>query len=224
MNPSQPIHRRAFTLIELLVVIAIIAILAGIAGPALTGAMQNGKIAQATAHARQVGLALRMFAQDNDGLYPDGKNDYDEEIRTSNDAFRGLIPAYLQTEAIFSVASSPVGRKADEKISSQSEILKRGENHWAYIAGLSTSSNAAWPLIVDHTDGAGTYTDKELSPGGTWRGAKAIVVRTDTSAAAPRLLGPVTKRYLPRHDNRQKNALQVSDYMGEGAKLLEPAR
>jgi prepilin-type N-terminal cleavage/methylation domain-containing protein len=214
----------AFTLIELLVVISIIAILASIAAPTYGLAVLNGKIAAATQSARQIGLALRLFAQDSDGAYPSDRDDHGQSIMTSNDAFRQLIPAYVDNEAIFAIGSSPVGKHADNNITTPSKILERGENHWAYIAGLNTSSNSAWPLVVDHTDGTGHYTDKETEPGGTWKGTKAIVVRADNSASSVKLLGTGKNRYLPRHDDKQKNALDVRDYMGTGAQLLEPAR
>jgi len=225
-NIMKMLQRRfpAFTLIELLVVISIIAILAGIAAPALTSAALTGRIAQAVNSARQVGLGLRMYAQDNDGAFPYDRDDEGNAIVSSNDAFRQLIPAYMDSEAVFAVGSSPVAKRADNNISSREKILARGENHWAYIAGLSTSSNSLWPLIVDHTDGSGRYTDKETDPGGTWKGTKAVVVRTDNSAASVKLLGTGRHRYLPRHDNKQMNALDVRDYMGSGAKLLEPVR
>ena len=219
MNQLRKSGYRAFTLIELLVVIGIIAILAGIAGPGLTTAMLNGRITQATAHARQVALALRMYAQDNDGVFPD-KDTY----QSSNDAFRELFPEYLETEAIFPVASSPIGKKADNAIEPPARILARGENHWAFVQGLSTTSNASWPLVVDHSDGSGHYHSDPSQPGGTWRGTKAIVVRCDTSAAALKLQGTGQKRYLPRYNDDGKNALNVRDYMGESPKLLEPAK
>ena len=216
--------RAAFTLIELLVVISIIAILASIAAPVYQAAMINARILHGVADARSVGLALRMYSNDNNGAYPAGKNDYDEEITTSNDAFRSLIPTYLQNESVFTVATSKTGPKADNKIATAANILERGENHWAYVSGLSSSSNSMWPLLVDHTDGSGFYTDKETEVGGTWKGTKAIVVNADNSAAAVKLLGAGSKRYLPRFDDRSKNALVLNDYMGDGAKLLEPAR
>ncbi len=216
--------RLAFTLIELLVVISIIAILASIALPSMNVALVNARIAKSVSDARQIGIALRVYSNDNNGAFPSGKNDYNEPINTSNDAFRSLFPAYLQNEAIFTIATSKAGSKADNKIENPSDILERGENHWAYISGLNSSSNSMWPLVVDSTDGSGFYTDKETELGGTWKGLKAIVVNTDNSATAIKLLGTGSKRYLPRFDDKSKNALVLNDYMGDGAKLLEPAR
>ena len=100
--------------------------------------------------------------------------------------------------------TSKAGPEADNRITQPSDILSRGENHWAYVMGLNSSSNSTWPLIVDHTDGSGFYTDKETELGGTWKGTKGIIIHTDTSAEAVRLLGTGAKRYLPRLMTRRR--------------------
>jgi prepilin-type N-terminal cleavage/methylation domain-containing protein len=65
----------AFTLIELLVVIAIIAILAALLLPALSAAKQKSWTTSCNSNLHQIGLGMRMFADDNNELYPESGGD-----------------------------------------------------------------------------------------------------------------------------------------------------
>ncbi len=63
-------HRHAFTLIELLVVIAIIAILAAILFPVFAQAREKAREVTCLSNMRQIGLAVRMYVQDSDEIWP----------------------------------------------------------------------------------------------------------------------------------------------------------
>ncbi|MBM3493334.1 MAG: prepilin-type N-terminal cleavage/methylation domain-containing protein [Armatimonadetes bacterium] len=64
--------RKGFTLIELLVVIAIIAILAAILFPVFAQAREQARSTACLSNTKQIGLSVKMYAQDFDEQYPNG--------------------------------------------------------------------------------------------------------------------------------------------------------
>lgn len=68
----RPAANQAFTLIELLVVIAIMAILAALLLPALSSAREKGRRAVCLSNVRQIGVAIHLYAPENEGRIPYG--------------------------------------------------------------------------------------------------------------------------------------------------------
>ncbi len=180
-----------FTLIELLVVITIIIILAGLAVGVVPQALERANQVQCLSNARQVNLALRLFADDHDGNFPvyapNGGSDLTPgtaTATTSNEVFQTLFPAYTKQEKIFYVGKSGYCNKTppDERFADTSTCLAAGENDFGYILNLTNTSNPSLPVVMNGLASTTAYTSDKTKPGGVWGGRKAILARVDGSA------------------------------------------
>src|SRR5438045_3317263 len=141
----------AFTLIELLVVIAIIAILASIALPAFSSVQERAKQTKDLSNGKQIALALKQFALDNNGEFPNKQygtgatpGDYATATvlaagNSSNDAFRWLLPTYVNSEDIFIVPGAIYSKLGADNVldtvygtPATPGTLATGESDYAY--------------------------------------------------------------------------------------------
>ncbi len=107
--------RNGFTLIELLVVIAIIAILAAILFPVFAQAREKAKQSACLSNTKQMGLALRLYADDCDGGYPTVYDDIQDGNRNGtvegypNDRliWADKILPYAKSRTIFACPALP---------------------------------------------------------------------------------------------------------------------
>src|SRR5688572_28647190 len=95
--------RRAFTLIELLVVIAIMAILGAILFPVFARAREAARASSCLSNLKQVGLALSMYVQDQEG-YPTHSSLSSVSPRTY---WPDSIYPYVKNEKVFQCPSAP---------------------------------------------------------------------------------------------------------------------
>jgi prepilin-type N-terminal cleavage/methylation domain-containing protein len=207
----------AFTLIELLVVIAIIAILASIALPAFSSVQQRAKQTKDLSNGKQVALALKQFALDNDGQFPNKvygsgtpASDYASATTlaatsTSNDAFRWLLPTYVNSEDIFVVPGSAWCLAGADNVldtaygtASNPGTLRPptaagtgSECGYAYITNLNDTSNPQFPLLADgFSTTIPNYTKTQTDPGGVWSAQRAVVIFVDGSGKVMKVDDP----------------------------------
>ena len=104
---------RAFTLIELLVVIAIIALLAGLLLPVLGAAREKGRSARCASNLRQIYIALSLYADDHDDLYPvsGGFIAWDQtDVATGSHGWTQQLFPYVKTRAVFHCPSDEISK------------------------------------------------------------------------------------------------------------------
>ncbi len=99
MNQTKS-TRFGFTLIELLVVIGIIAILAAILFPVFANARQGAFRTKALSQAQQLGTALTLYTDQNDGKYLPSTN-YGDADSDPNKMWQNVLVGLVKSQAVF---------------------------------------------------------------------------------------------------------------------------
>lgn len=150
LKPSKMRTTRtsAFTLIELLVVISIIALLAGLAVPAISGALDRAKQTTDVSNSRQLGIVLFGIANDENGVYPIGPWNTSTSTRDPATTTVALFNALISEKALTDARILATNKRIPYKGSLTSPTLQATHVGWDYVSGLSTTDNAAMPLLL----------------------------------------------------------------------------
>jgi hypothetical protein len=179
---SDRSRRLGCTVAKVVGIVVLALLIFSVAVPHFTGASKISKFTAAAISARGIYLGLLNYAGDHNGEFPTAK-------MNSNEAYRKLIPEYIDNEKPFFFTGcawhSSNGGRQPEGIGNPPDYahaLERGENHWAYVSGLRDDSPANLPIIADgFSELIGVYARSSQEKGGFWGGIKAIVVYLDGS-------------------------------------------
>jgi len=148
---------KGFTLIELLVVIAIIGLLATVVLVSVTNSRQKARDVRRISDLRQITLALEMYAEANNRLYPDGGDG-----RTANGcndwnaAVNGLT--VIQPQYISALPSDPTGTTPYAYESDGSDYVLRAQTERATEPSLAKDVDGT-VLSCDCSDNNGVSPD-----------------------------------------------------------------
>ncbi|MCW1925622.1 hypothetical protein OKA05_23895 [Luteolibacter arcticus] len=133
----------------------IILALLGLSAPLILRSKKDTNRTETINNMRQINLALIDFDADY-GKFPDATTIADVQTRThttlalgtatSNDYFRQLIAAGTMSEKIFWAKIPATPHKPNDRLGP--DALKKGECSFAYVAGLSTSSDPGTPVVM----------------------------------------------------------------------------
>ncbi len=223
-HAARPARPQPFTVgpgfvLKCLGVVALIALIAYVFLPLRWLIGKETELTKGLRQARFIYMTLNIYASDNVGEYPQLPAGAGEG--NANLVYQQLVPHYLTgyKETFHREGSAwtpqPVGA-----LQSAPGELAAGENHYAYVTGLSRKSDRRLPLVADgfREDQPGVYS---ATPGerGYLPEGKAVFVRVDGSGSIQpvneegRIIGSEGDLFAP-----------APGWLSESQRVLNPAK
>lgn len=199
---NEPPKQRWGCLLKLVLVILSALVLHRMLDPFAGPRIQRlGKETKAINNAKQIILALKQFAKDSGGFYPDK----DSGFKSANQLFRELFKQEIMTDAeerifgcpdsVFQPDNMTGGPPAYEK------TLMPGECHWMLMKSQTASAHPKTPIIIENSlntkwppkwdTSRPTFswftTVSHDKRGRSWVGREIIIGRNDGSVAVEKL-------------------------------------
>ncbi len=177
------------------VIVGIMGVFAALAVPTFSNVQDKARQMQASNNARQIIIAMKAYAGDHGGHYPDAD---ESRPKTANEVFRLLIKGgYLEDERVFSIPGGvEVGDNNLGPAPDYPNALQRNENHWAVVTGLTDADNGDLPLVFESPNDTAWPPTWNADAAGqpvkarAWKGGKIIVGRNDASVNVEKLQAP----------------------------------
>lgn len=141
MVTRTPLTRKGFTFLELMVSMALILVLMALLSPMLMRGRDSARRSACMSNLSQLGAALHLYAQDNDGQFPAAENDW----TVTSQIYSKNVGVYIcPNEPAASKERYQPGKAA--KDATGRPVLY---SSYSYRAGLANDDPAEEPLSTD---------------------------------------------------------------------------